>query len=253
MKPIGVITGASSGIGKDFAKELAKTHDLILIARREDLLEDVSNELKIYGNDIKIIVSDLAKEEDLEHLEAILSKTTVDILINAAGFGDSNPFQESSSGLIHDMIFVHVVATTRLSKIVLSGMLEQKHGVIINVASVSGFSKINAGNLIYNSTKAYLIRFSELLQQTNNLKNKVKIQVLCPGFTKTGFFKDHDHNGKVPRFLFMKSEDVVKRSLRNLTSKKTICIPGWHNVLIASIIGSVLLLPVLKFINKIYN
>lgn len=253
MKNLGVITGASSGIGKAFALELAKTHDLVLVARRKDILDEVSNELKKYGNNVSIFVADLAREEDLERLEKFLSNTNVDILVNSAGFGDSHTFQESSAGLIHDMIFVHVVSTTRLSQIVLSGMLAQKHGVIINVASVSGFSKINVGNLIYNSTKAYLIRFSELLQQINNLKDTVKVQVLCPGFTETGFFKDNDHNGKIPRFLFMKAEDVVKKSLKRIKSKNTVCIPGWYNMLIAGIIGNVFMLPILKVFNKIYG
>jgi uncharacterized protein len=250
MKPLGVITGASSGIGKAYAFELAKTHDLVLIARRKDLLKEISKGLKKYDCKIKIMVTDLAKERDLKCLEKFLANTRVDILVNAAGFGDSHPFSEASSELIHDMIYVHIVAATRLSRIVLPGMIAQEQGVIVNVASVSGFSKVIAGNLVYDSSKAYLIRFSELLQQSHNLKDKVKIQVLCPGFTESGFFDDHSHKVNIPRFLWMKADDVAKRSLHNLHSNNTVFIPGWYNILIAKIIGNVFCLPVLKFINK---
>jgi short-subunit dehydrogenase len=250
MKPIGVITGASSGIGRAFAAELASTHDLILVARRKDLLDEVSEGLKKYNNNVTVFVADLATEADLLRLEHFLALTRVDILVNAAGFGDPHPFHESSAELIHDMIFVHVVAATRLSRTVLSGMINREQGVIINVASVSGFSRVNAGNLIYNSTKAYLIRFSELLQQSNTLKNKVKIQVLCPGFTETGFFSEHQHNANIPSFMWMKAEEVVKRSLRRIRSHKTVFIPGFINNLVAGVIGSTILLPLLKLVNK---
>ncbi len=250
MKPLGVITGASSGIGKAYAFELAKTHDLVLVARRKDLLKEVSFNLQKYDCNVKIMVTDLANERELKHLEMYLSQTRVDILVNAAGFGDSRPFFQASAELIHDMIYVHIIAATRLSKAVLSGMIEQEHGTIVNVASVSGFSKVNAGNLVYDSSKAYLIRFSELLQQSHNLKDKVKIQVLCPGFTESGFFDDHSHKVNIPRFLWMKSDDVARRSLNNIHSGKTIFIPGWYNILIAKLIGNMFFLPILKFINR---
>lgn len=250
MKPIGVITGASSGIGKAYAFELAKTHDLILIARRKPLLDEISSKLKKSDCKVKIIVADLSNEDDLKHLEKILSSTKVDILINSAGFGDPNPFHEVTADLIHDMIYVHIVATTRLSRAVLTGMIAQERGVIVNVASVSGFSKVNAGNLIYDSSKAYLIRFSELLQQSIDNKNKVKIQVLCPGFTLTGFFDKYKHPRTIPKFLWMQPEDVVKKSLSRLHAEKTVFIPGWHNLLIAKLIGNSLFIPLLKYINR---
>jgi uncharacterized protein len=250
MKKLGVITGASSGIGKAFAFELAKTHNLVLVARRRDLLNEISGELKKYRSKIKVFVTDLAKESDVKRLERYLSKRSVDILVNAAGFGDSSPFHTSSSDSINDMTYIHVVATTRLSRIVLPGMRDRKQGVIINVASVSGFSKINAGNIVYDSTKAYLIRFSELLQQNNELENNIKIQVLCPGFTETEFFDHHNHGVKIPSFLWMKAEEVVRRSLNKIPSRKTVYIPGWYNILMARIIRSDFLLPLLKFLNN---
>lgn len=249
MKPLGVITGASSGIGRSFAFELAKTHNLILVARRREVLKKVSGELKVYGSKIKIFVADLAHEEDLKRLENFLAQKKIDILINAAGFGDSIPFDKESTEVINDMIHVHVVAVTRLTHAVLPGMLEKEHGVIINVASLSGFSKVNAGNLVYNSTKAYLIRFSELLQQSQDLRDKVKVQVLCPGFTETPFFSNHDHEVKIPHFLWMKTEDVVKRSLKRIESNKTVYVPGWYNIVISKIIGNSVLLPILKRVN----
>lgn len=250
QNPLAVITGASSGIGKAFACELAKTHDLVLIARRKKLLDAISRDLRVNGNNITVYPADLANERDLIRLESALMKRKVDVLVNAAGFGDPNTFESSNSGLIHDMVYVHVMASTRLSRLVLSGMIEQNHGVIINVASVSGFSKVYAGNLIYDSLKAYLIRFSELLQQSIDPKNNVKIQVLCPGFTETDFFSKHQHKVRIPRFLWMKAEDVVKRSLRKIKDKKTVYIPGILNNMIAGIIRSSLLFPFLKMVKK---
>jgi short-subunit dehydrogenase len=250
MKAVGIITGAGSGIGKAFACELAKTHDLILIGRDREKLRQLSNDLKQFGCKTTIYAADLSNEHMLKRIEKCLSKTKADILINSAGFGDSCQFDKTSTELIHDMIYVHVLASTRLSRIVLPGMIEQKHGAIINVASVSGFSKVAAGNLIYDSAKAYLIRFSELLQQIPDVKGNVKVQVLCPGFTETDFFRNHQHKVKIPHFLWMKAEDVVRRSLKKMRSGSTVCIPGWHNMIIAKLTGNMFFVPVLKLINR---
>lgn len=237
MKPLAVITGASSGIGRAYAAELIKSHDLLLVARRGELLRDLKLELSGPGKHIDWVAADLACEKDLAAFESLLRDKRVDILVNAAGFGDPGAFSQSRISTIQEMTFLHVDATTRLCRLVLDGMLERDHGFMINVASVSGFSRVLAGNIVYDATKAYLIRFSELLQQSLGRDSNIRIQALCPGFTRTGFHSGHENVPRIPAFLWMNPAEVVNVSLSALTKKSTIVIPGWYNVLIARIIS----------------
>jgi short-subunit dehydrogenase len=129
------------------------------------------------------------------------------------------------------MINVHVIASTRFTWVALQGMLEHNRGTIINVSSMAAFLPFPIA-VNYCSTKAYLNMFSESLQ--NQLKDtNITVQALCPGFTYTGFhdtveYKDFDRK-MIPKWLWMTSEEVVEQSLKALSGKKVIFIPGVKN------------------------
>ena len=236
-----LITGASSGIGEAFAKELAsQNYDLVIIARRKDRLLELARELKSnYSISVDVIPADISTEKGIERVEEYIKKAkNLDILINNAGFGTRGNFSDVSPEKSINMINVHVLAPTRFCRAVLPGMIKRNQGSIINVSSLAALYPIK-GNTIYKATKAYLNMFSRSLQ--NELKNfNIRVQALCPGFVYTGFhdtdeFKDFDRSS-VPKWLWMSAEEVVKQSLKALRKNKVIFIPGIKNRIIAGLL-----------------
>jgi short-subunit dehydrogenase len=236
-----LITGVSSGIGEAFARELAsRNYDLVIIARRKDRLEELAEELKSnYPISVDVIVADLSTEKGIKRVEEHIKKVeNIDMLINNAGFGTSGNFYDVLLEKSINMINVHVLATTRFCRAALPGMIKRNKGSIINVSSLASFYPLK-GNTIYNATKNYLNMFSRSLQ--NELKkSRIRVQALCPGFTITEFhdtdeFKNFDRS-KVPKFLWMSAQDVVKRSLKALRRKKVIFIPGIKNRIMAGLL-----------------
>lgn len=230
---VALITGASSGLGEAFARRLAlQGYNLVLVARREERLSTLSNELQSnHPIKVEIIVADLTKESDIERVETKIHELeNVDILINDAGFATTGNFAKTDLEGQLDMITLHVVAPTRLTHAVLPKM--EKGGSIINVSSLGAYVKV-PGNVTYCATKAYLVVFSETLQM--ELKGKgIRVQALCPGFTKTEF---HDKmegfdRSVIPKFIWMTPEDVAKESLKGLEKGKVVCFPGLRNSLI---------------------
>jgi short-subunit dehydrogenase len=183
-----LITGASSGIGATFARQLAgKGYDLVLVARRRERLASVANELqKTHSVSVETLVADLANLSDIEKVEKRIRKLeNLSTLINNAGFGVSGNFAETDPAKQIDMINVHIVASVRLCRAALPGMIARHHGAIINIASTAAFVPI-PGHIMYNATKAYLVFFSEALQAELTATG-VHVQALCPGFTHTEF------------------------------------------------------------------
>ena len=236
-----LITGASSGIGEAFAKELAsQNYDLVIIARRKDRLLELARELKSnYSISVDVIPADISTEKGIERVEEYIKKAkNLGILINNAGFGTKGNFSDVSPERSINVINLHVLAVTRFCRAALPGMIKRNQGSIINVSSLTVFYPIK-GNVIYKATKAYLNIFSRSLQ--NELKNyNIKVQALCPGFVYTGFhdtneFKDFDRSS-VPKWLWMSAEEVVKQSLKALRKKKVIFIPGIKNRILAGLL-----------------
>lgn len=178
-----LITGASSGIGKDFAKILAnKGYDLVLVARDEQRLKELQKELK---TDTKIISMDLSNIENCKKLHA--ENSDIDLLINNAGFGDCGNFTHTSLDKEISMINTNIVAYHILTKLYLIDMKKSNKGHILNVASIAGFMP---GPLMstYYATKSYVVRLSEgIREELNKEKSNVKISILCPGPVKTNF------------------------------------------------------------------
>ena len=236
-----IVTGASSGIGEAFARELAsQNYDLVIIARRKDRLEELARELKInYPISVDVIVADLFTEEDIERVEEHIKKfQTLDMLINNAGFATEGYFSDVLPEKSINMINVHVLAVTRFCRAALPDMIKRNRGSIINVSSLASFYPIT-GNAIYSATKAYLNMFSKTLQK--ELKDyKIRIQALCPGFTVTEFhdteeFKDFDRS-TIPKWLWMSAQEVAEQSLKALRKNKVVFTPGIKNRILAGVL-----------------
>jgi short-subunit dehydrogenase len=239
-----LITGASSGIGAAFAHQLAaKAYRLILVARREERLRALAAELQEgYSIPAEVLVADLSDPTDIQRIERRIPELeSLDLLINNAGFGVPGQFVERDLGRQLDMIHVHVVATVRLSHAALSGMIARRQGGIINVSSIAAFAPV-PGSTTYSATKAYLNVFSEALQA--ELKGTgVRIQALCPGFTRTGFHYTPDYETSdrrpIPGPLWMSAEAVAAGSLRALDRGKVIYVPGFKNRVLAALARNV--------------
>lgn len=224
-----LITGASAGIGAEFTRQLAAQGvNLILVARRKEKMEALATDLrKKYAISIDIFPADLSNLEDVGRVESKLAGTPdLDLLVNNAGFGSVSRFYDGEPGPHFDMLQVHVIASVRLTRSVLTGMVIRQRGWIVNVASVAAF--LPFGSVLYPSTKAFLVSFSQAL--SNEMRGTgVHIQALCPGFTITEF---HDVIGMsrsiAPRFMWMTAEQVVSTSLKALPHGPVIVVPGWQ-------------------------
>ena len=180
-----LITGASSGIGRDMAKILAdKGYDLVLVARDKERLNDLKKELK---TNIKLVTMDLSIEENCKKLHA--ENPSIDLLINNAGLGDCGNFTNTSLDKEISMINTNITAYHILTKLYLIDMKKENKGHILNVASIAGFMP---GPLMstYYATKSYVVRLSEgIREELKREKSNVKISILCPGPVKTNFSK----------------------------------------------------------------
>jgi short-subunit dehydrogenase len=225
-----LITGASSGLGAEFARQLAaRGFNLILTARNyEHLLQVQQSILVRHKVQVEIVPVDLSNSTDLDELIDFVTKiTNLDMLVNCAGFGTVGRFYRVDPEKELAMMKVHMVAPVMLSRMVLPQMIERNKGAIINVASLAGIIPIR--NVIYHSSKAFLISFSEILH-TELLGSQVIVQALCPGFVYTEFHDTPEYTrfsrNSVPQFLWMTPQQVVSASLKSLNNGKVLCIPG---------------------------
>ncbi|OGD10909.1 MAG: hypothetical protein A2Y86_06050 [Candidatus Aminicenantes bacterium RBG_13_62_12] len=229
-----LITGASAGMGAEYARQLAAAGtNLILVARRLDRLEDLARELREkHSVAVEALQADLAISEGIDRVERrIAGDNTLGLLVNNAGFGGGpGSFWEREAGHHLGMVQVHVAATVRLCRAALPGMIARGHGGIINLASIAAFSPFSGP--MYSGTKAFLVMFSENLQ-SELLGTGVCVQALCPGMTHTEFHEvAHIDKAIVPKPFWMTAEEVIRISLRRL-GRGAICVPGWKNKIIA--------------------
>jgi short-subunit dehydrogenase len=228
-----LITGASAGLGAEYARQLAAAGTgLILVARRRDRLAELAQELRArHGVEVEVLPADLATGEGLTAVEkAIATRPSLDLLVNNAGFGGRTGFLGDETSEHLRMVRVHVEAAVRLTRAALPGMIERGRGAVINLASTAAFSPFSGA--MYSGTKAFLVMFSENLQAELRSKGIV-LQALCPGMTHTEF---HEVAGIdesiVPAPFWMRAAKVVRISLRRL-GRGVVCIPGWPNKVIA--------------------
>ena len=186
-----LITGASSGIGEAFARELASAGaNLVLVARRIDRLEKLASEMEgTLGPKVTAIAMDLTNENAVAALASQLETLgiDIDILVNNAGFGTSGVFVGEDLNRVTNEINLNVNALVSLSRTFLPGMLKRKRGIIINVASTAAFQPVPT-MAVYGATKAFVLSFTEALW-AETLNSGVKVIALCPGATSTEFFE----------------------------------------------------------------
>ena len=228
-----LITGASAGIGREFARQLAgRARSLILVARREQELSELRDELSQQHPNLTVQVrkADLADLAQLKELMAWLDdeKIDVDLLINNAGLGDLGPFAVSDPIRNEQIMLVNMVALTSLTRHLLPPMIARKRGGVLNVSSSAGFLPI-PGFAVYAATKAYVTSFSEALRAELR-GTDVSLCALCPGPVHTEFQevarRADGRLGDGPEFVHVSVEQVVRDALAALEADRPLVIPG---------------------------
>lgn len=217
-----LITGASSGIGRDMAYYLAELgYDLILVARRKERLEEIKNKVKVY---VQIIVLDLLKEENVFKLYEQVEKEKIDILINNAGFGLFGMFSKTDLHRELEMINLNIKAYHILTKLFLSDFMKKDNGYILNVCSSAGFlvgPRLNT----YYATKNYITKLTMgIYEELKHQHSNVHISCLCPGPVATEFNKTAQG---VFNLKEMPSQKVAKYAIDKMLQHKLIIVPGW--------------------------
>lgn len=230
MRKTALITGASSGIGKEFARLLAEqNYNLVVVARREKLLEALSDELTSVK--VNIFTLDLTAENAIDDLLKYLSQEQIeiDVLINNAGFGDYNRFDKADIGKLQNMIDLNIKVLTDLTYYIGRQMIRRQSGYILNVASTAAFQP-GPMMSVYFATKHYVLAFTEAVAY--EWKNEgVVLSALCPGATKSEFFDHADMNGSnlVKQIKLPSSKAVAHFGLKHLFKKDTVAVHGFLN------------------------
>ncbi len=216
-----LVTGASSGIGRDIAIELGRRgYNLILVARDKEKLQETASRIK---TNVKIIVKDLSSIDNCKDIYEETKKEEIDILINNAGFGVHGKFVDTNLEKELKMIETNITAVHILTKLFLKDMVDRNSGHILNVASMAAFAP---GPLMsaYYASKAYVYRLSEGIK-TELKKNdsNVKISVLCPGPVRTNFNKVAGVNFAAPS---LSSNYVAKYAVKKMLKNKFTIVPG---------------------------
>lgn len=225
-----LITGATSGIGREYAIQLAKKgYNLIITGRREKIIHELKSILEgEYGIEVEVVIADFSIEEDVERVVEAGKKIGIDMIINNAGFGNEASFFDNSYESIKGMIDVHILALTRLTRELIPVM---NSGTVINVSSLASYLPTPYNN-VYGGTKAYINVFTESLYLELREKG-FKVQLLLPSFTYTQFHKrigiDDSMRKNKGLIRWMKAGDVVSYSLNSLNKNKCLCIPGSLN------------------------
>jgi len=237
------ITGAASGIGAEFARQLFRAgHPLILVDKSAEQLDRIAAELSASGATVELIVADLTSDGDITRVtERLTAVEPLAILVNSAGFGTVGTFDQTDPARQTAMMRLHMEAPVRLCRAVLPSMLKRRSGAIVNLGSISGLMRFPDA-LLYNATKAFVIAFSRLLA-IQIAGRGVRVQALCPGLTRTGFVDTPDMAGfdrdRLPAFMWMTSDAVVASSLAALgRGGRIVHIPGLVNKLYVMAFGS---------------
>lgn len=224
---LALVTGASSGLGKDFCEQLSKEgYDLIIVARSYDRLLEVKNKLEDeFHNNIKVITCDLSCETDILIKE--LENDNIDLVINNAGFGDFGEFVERDLKKIENMIDLNITSLTKLTHYFGRVMKLRGSGKILNVSSIAAFQP-GPYMSAYYATKSYVLSLSEGLDY--ELKDYgVRVLTLCPPPTKTSFFTNAgaDQSKILSVTKPLESKEVVKYTLRKIKKNKRVIVPGF--------------------------
>ncbi len=226
-RPLALVTGASAGLGAEFARQLSKRgYALVLAARRKERLEALAAEL----GDARAVGIDLSRSGAADELIADIESRgeAIDLLVNNAGFGLYGRFAEADPARLREMIDLNCGALTELCRAVLPDMIERRSGAILNVASTAAFQP-GPGMAVYFATKAFVLSLSEALHEEVR-KSGVKVSALCPGPTRTEFgaVAGFRSGGGFDR-LSMDSQAVVRKGLEAIDRNKAVEITGALN------------------------
>jgi len=251
-----LVTGASSGIGVELARELARRgHGVTLVARREAPLTALAEELtSAHGVRTEVVTADLADQAARGGLSTELGNRglTVDVLVNNAGFSTMGPVHASDPDREVAMLRTDVEAVAHLCSIFLPGMVERGRGAVLNVASTAAFQPL-PGQAGYGGSKAFVLSYSQAVAQEVRGRG-VTVTVLCPGPVETGFadamgLDTEIANGALPRFMWVTAEAVAADAVEGLDRGRGVVIPGLPNKVgarLAHLTPRRLLLPVLS-------
>jgi short-subunit dehydrogenase len=230
-----LITGASAGIGREFARQLGgRAGSLVLVARRLDRLEELRDELTKENPNLNVHCRavDLSEANEIDELCGWLERENiaVDFLINNAGLGDRGAFATGDPQRLREMMAVNVVALTALTRAFLPAMVAQKRGAILNVSSSAGFLPIRK-LAVYAASKAYVTSFSEAIRGEVR-KSGIVVTALCPGPVATEFDQvaqrssSKDRGYPNPGFAYVAVQDVVRAGLEAIKRDKPLVVPG---------------------------
>jgi short-subunit dehydrogenase len=224
------VTGASSGIGAAYAERLAtEGWGLVVVARRGERLEELARRLvDAHGVDVRVLVADLGRADDIERVGREVERTGPDLLVNNAGLAHYAAFADLELRRARELVDVNVLAPVLLSRAVVVGMVERGRGSIVNVASLLAFSGAADApflpqRAVYAATKAFLVTFSQVLAAEVAARG-VRVQVVCPGVVRSEF---HSRQGMdMSAVSRMEPELVVDASLADLAAGVVVSVPG---------------------------
>jgi len=229
-----LVTGASSGIGAEFARQLAAAGaDVVLVARRADRLDELAGSLTTrFGVTATTISADLAAQGASEKLAAEIAARglTIDVLVNNAGFATHGAFVDEDLARIHDEMALNVVTVVELTRLLLPGMVERRRGTVVNVASTGAFQPVPT-MAVYGATKAFVLSFTEALW--GELEGTgVRALALCPGATETEFFDVAGADAQVGAER-QPVDEVVRIALASVEKGRPSVVTGTRNALAA--------------------
>jgi short-subunit dehydrogenase len=224
-----LVTGASSGLGAEFARQLAaRGGDLVLVARSADRLAALAEELRTrHRVTVTVWPTDLSVADEVSRVAALTATAEVHVLVNNAGFGTYGSFADLDAGHEHAEVMVNAVAAVDLAHAVLPGMLARRSGGIITVASAIAFQP-SPGQAVYGATKAFSLAFSEALWAETR-GSGVRVLALCPGPVATGFFASLGDQTATTSVIYRRTAspgDVVRAGLRGFDHDAMTVIPG---------------------------
>jgi short-subunit dehydrogenase len=229
-----LVTGASSGIGTEIARALAKRgHGIALVARRKERLEELADELRTsHGVRVEALACDVSRQDERERMLAELEELglTVEVLVNNAGVGTSGRFHELDTAQELEMMRLNCEAVVALCGAFVPGMVERGRGALLNVASTAAFQPLPT-EATYAATKAFVLSFTEALHG-DLAKTGVVATALCPGPVKTEFMEGpgiEEAAATLPSFMWVDAEVVAEQGVKALERGLRIAVPGVAN------------------------